>query len=39
MIPIDILVYTHMEFEHEKNEESSFFSSVIKTSKLIYDRK
>ncbi len=39
MIPIDILVYTQKEFEHEKNEKSSFLNSVIKTSKLLYERK
>ena len=38
MIPMDILVYTTKEFEQEKNEKSSFFSSAIKTSKILYER-
>ncbi len=38
MIPMDILVYTKKEFEQDKNEKSSFLYSVIKTSKLLYER-
>lgn len=38
MIPIDILVYTTKEFEQEQNEKSSFLFSVIKTSKILYER-
>jgi uncharacterized protein len=39
MIPMDILVYTSNEFEKEKNEKYSFLNSVIKTSKILYERK
>jgi len=39
MVPIDILVYTQKEFEQERNEKSSFISSAIKTSKVLYERK
>ena len=39
MIPMDILVYTNNEFEKEKNEKYSFLNSVIKTSKVLYERK
>jgi len=39
MIPLDILVYTQKEFEQEKNEKTSFLSSAIKTSKLLYERR
>lgn len=39
MIPMDILVYTNKEFEHEKNQKYSFLSSAIKTSKIVYERK
>jgi predicted nucleotidyltransferase len=38
MIPMDILVYTTKEFEQEKKEKSSFLHSVIKTSKILYER-
>ena len=38
MIPMDILVYTKTEFEHEKNEKGSFLNSAIKTSKVLYER-
>jgi len=38
MIPMDILVYTKQEFEQERNEQSSFLSSAIKTSKVLYER-
>jgi hypothetical protein len=39
MIPMDILVYTQKEFEQEKNEKSSFLSSAIKNSKILYERR
>jgi uncharacterized protein len=39
MVPIDILVYTQNEFEQGKDETSSFLSSVIKTSKVLYERR
>ncbi|MFA5813992.1 MAG: nucleotidyltransferase domain-containing protein [Bacteroidales bacterium] len=39
MIPMDILVYTNNEFEQEKNDEYSFLSSAIKSSKIVYERK
>jgi predicted nucleotidyltransferase len=39
MIPMDIIVYTNNEFEKEKNEKYSFLNSVIKTSKILYERK
>lgn len=39
MIPMDIFVYTNNEFENEKNEKYSFLNSVIKTSKILYERK
>ncbi len=39
MIPMDILVYTQKEFEQEKLNKYSFLSSVIKTSKILYERK
>lgn len=38
MIPLDILVYTKKEFEIEKDEKKSFLNSVIKTSKILYER-
>jgi uncharacterized protein len=39
MMPIDILVYTQKEFEQEQHEKYSFLSAVIKTSKILYERK
>ena len=39
MIPMDILVYTNIEFEKEINEKYSFLYSAIKTSKIVYERK
>ena len=39
MIPIDILVYTQIEFEKEISEKYSFINSAIRTSKLVYERK
>jgi uncharacterized protein len=38
MIPMDILVYTTKEFEQEQKEKNSFLFSVIKTSKILYER-
>jgi predicted nucleotidyltransferase len=38
MVPLDILVYTNKEFEIEKKEKSSFLFSVIKNSKILYER-
>ena len=37
-MPIDILVYTRIEFEKEKQDKYSFLYSAIKTSKILYDR-
>jgi uncharacterized protein len=37
-IPIDILVFTRIEFEKEKNDKYSFLYSAIKTSKILYER-
>jgi uncharacterized protein len=39
MVPIDILVYTNKEFEQEKDNQYSFISSAIKSSKIVYERK
>ena len=38
MIPIDILIYTNAEFDKEKSISFSFINSVIKNSKLLYER-
>ena len=38
MIPIDILVYTTKEFDQEKNVKNSFLYSVIRSSKVLYER-
>jgi len=37
-IPMDILIFTKSEFEQEKNKNSSFLSSAIKNSKILYER-
>ena len=37
-IPLDILIYTKLEFEQEKSKNSSFFNSAIKNSKVLYER-
>ncbi len=37
-IPLDILIYTKLEFEQEKSENSSFLNSAIKNSKVLYER-
>ena len=39
MIPMDILVYTKEEFEHEKNQKYSFLFKALKNSKKLYERK
>ena len=38
MIPFDIVIYTESEFEQEKDKSSSFLNSVMKNSKLLYER-
>ncbi len=38
MIPFDILIYTKSEFDQEKKNRFSFLSSVIKNSKVLYER-
>jgi predicted nucleotidyltransferase len=38
MIPMDILIYTKSEFDQEKNRSSSFLNSVMKNSKIMYER-
>lgn len=37
-IPLDILIYTKLEFEQEKSKNSSFLNSAIKNSKILYER-
>jgi len=37
-IPLDILIYTKLEFEQEKSKNSSFLNSAIKNSKVLYER-
>lgn len=37
-IPMDILVYTNAEYEHEMTDIHSFISSTLKTSKVVYER-
>ncbi len=39
MVPMDILVYTNQEFEKEQTERNSFLSNVVKTSKILYERR
>jgi len=39
MVPLDILVYTNQEFEHEQTVRNSFLSNAIKTSKILYERR
>jgi predicted nucleotidyltransferase len=39
LVPMDLLIYTPKEFEEELKSNHSFISSVIKKSKLIYERK
>lgn len=38
MIPMDILIYTNSEFNCEKDRNSSFLNSVMKNSRLLYER-
>jgi uncharacterized protein len=38
LIPMDILVYTIMEYEQEKDVKHSFLNSAIKTSKILYEK-
>ena len=38
MVPLDILVYTPEEYEIELNDSYSFLCSVLKKSKLLYDK-
>lgn len=37
-MPFDILVYTEMEFEQEKEKNSSFLNAAMKNFKLLYER-
>lgn len=37
-VPLDILVYTIMEYEQEKDEKHSFLHSAIKSSKVLYEK-
>lgn len=37
-MPIDILVYTRNEFDKELKDKYSFLYSVIKNSKILYER-
>ena len=38
MIPFDIVIYTKLEFDQEKDKSSSFLNSAMKNSKLLYER-
>jgi uncharacterized protein len=38
-IPIDILVYTHDEFEREKKDKFSFLNTAFQGTQLVYERK
>ena len=38
MIPFDIVIYTNLEFDQEKDKSSSFLNSAMKNSKLLYER-
>jgi len=38
-VPVDVLVYTPLEFEKEKDEKYSFLHDALKKSKVLYDRK
>lgn len=37
-IPLDILIYTNEEFNQEKANQFSFINSILKNSKLLYER-
>jgi len=39
LIPMDFKIYTPQEFNHELQNKYSFLSSIIKDSKLLYERK
>ena len=39
MVPIDLKIYTPGEFESEQKSGYSFLSSIIKGTKLLYERK
>ena len=38
MMPFDIVIYTKLEFDQEKDKSSSFLNSAMKNSKLLYER-
>jgi len=38
MMPFDIVIYTNSEFDQEKDKSSSFLNTVMKNSKLLYER-
>jgi uncharacterized protein len=38
-VPIDLKVYTPQEFDSEQKSDFSFLSSVIKGTKILYERK
>ena len=37
-VPMDLLVYTNLEFENEKNQKYSFLNQVIDTAQILYER-
>jgi predicted nucleotidyltransferase len=37
-IPLDILIYTNSEFREEMKKNMSFINSILKNSKLLYER-
>ena len=37
MIPIDILIYTKLEFDEESRNAFSFLSTALKHSKIVYE--
>jgi len=37
-IPIDLLVYTHKEFELIKEQKSAFFNEIFETGKIVYEK-
>jgi len=38
MIPFDIVIYTKLEFDQEKDKSNSFLNAAMKNSKLLYER-
>ena len=38
MVPIDLVVYTNLELEKDRNTKYSFIYEALKTGKVIYDR-